>query len=118
MEAPRPRSPEELARAIVGLIGAQRVERVVGLTPVSPPEGHAFYAFVVLRGDAPDARALEARLHRRFTPRRPRVDYWVMGAEEWEQSSRRVGHPARSALLEGTVLHGGEAAGDAGASVA
>lgn len=90
------------------LVGAHRVRRVVGLTPVSPPEGLAFYAFVVLGDDAPDARVLEARFYDRFAPRRPRVEFWVMGADEWERSRQRVGHPARSAELEGEVLYGVE----------
>ena len=99
------------------LVGAHRVRRVVGLTPVSPPEGHTFYAFVVLGDDAPDARVLEAKFYERFAPRRPRVEFWVMGLDEWERSRQRVGHPARSAELEGEVLYGAEATG-LGASVA
>lgn len=114
----RPRTPEELAQAILRIVGAGRVERIIGLEPVSPPEGHAFYAFVILHDDAADARALEARLYKRFAPRRPRIDYWVMGRQEWDRSHRRVGHPARSAHLEGAVIYGGEAAQAEGVSVA
>jgi hypothetical protein len=116
MENPsRPRTPGELAQAIARTVGVHRVERIIGLEPVSPPEGHAFYAFVVLRDDASDARDLEAKLYKRFAPLRPRIDYWVMGRQEWERSHKRVGHPARSAHLEGAVIYGGEAAGEAGA---
>ncbi len=113
----RPRNPQELAQAVVRLIGPHRVRQVIGLAPVSPPEGFAFYAFVVLGGEAPDARVLEAKLYDRFAPRRPRVEFWVMGAEEWERSLKRAGHPARSAVQEGEVLYGAEA-GVAEASVA
>jgi len=102
----RPRTPEELAEAVAALAGPQRIERIIGLSPVAPPEGHAYYVFVVLRDGAADARVLEEQMYRRFAPRRPRVEFWVMGDEEWEQSHQRVGHPARSAHLEGTVLRG------------
>ena len=114
----RPRTPQALARAIVEVVGLHRIERIVGLQPVSPPEGHAFYAFVVLRDDAPDALLLEAKLYDRFSPARPRVDYWIMSRKEWERSSKRVGHPARSALMEGTVLYGADAEETHNSSVA
>lgn len=112
-DTPRPRTPEELARAVVRLLGLRRVLRVVGLAPVAPPEGHGYYVFVVVRGDAPDARRTEEEMLERWAPRRPRVDFWVMGEEEWERAHRRVGHPARAAHLDGTVLYEAEAAGGA-----
>ncbi|HEX2190253.1 MAG TPA: hypothetical protein VHG51_15200 [Longimicrobiaceae bacterium] len=104
----RPRTPDELARAIGRVVGAHRIDRIVGLRPVSPPEGHAFYAFVVLRDEGDDALALEAKLQRRIPAGRPRVDYWVMGRSEWEQSVGSVGHPARTAQLDGDVLWAGD----------
>ncbi|HEV2149233.1 MAG TPA: hypothetical protein VGR37_17660 [Longimicrobiaceae bacterium] len=113
----RPRNPAQLARQIVRLVGAHRVERIVGLQPVSPPEGHAFYAFVVLRDAADDARGLEKTLYERFSPKRPRIDYWIMGREEWERSRMRIGHPARVADQEGKLLYGA-AGGGAEESVA
>ncbi|HEX2091307.1 MAG TPA: hypothetical protein VHG28_02850 [Longimicrobiaceae bacterium] len=113
----RPRDPAELAQAVVRLVGAHRVQKVIGLAPVSPPEGHAFYVFVILDGEADDALSLEAKLYDRFSPRRPRVDFWIMNAREWERSQQRIGHPARSAFLEGEVLYPRES-GEAGISVA
>lgn len=104
----RPRTPEELARAIGRVVGAHRIERIVGLRPVSPPEGHGFHAFVVLRDEADDALVLEAKLQRRIPSGRPRVDFWVMGRGEWVRSVERVGHPARIAHLEGSVILGGD----------
>jgi hypothetical protein len=110
----RPRNPAQLARAIVRLVGPHRVERIVGLQPVSPPEGPTFYAFVVLRDAAEDARHLEKTLYESFSPKRPRIDYWIMGREEWERSRTRIGHPARVADQEGRLLYGaaGEGAGE------
>jgi hypothetical protein len=107
--ANRPRTPDELARAIGRVVGVHRIERIVGLRPVSPPEGHGFYAFVVLRDEGDDALVLEAKLQRRIPPARPRVDFWVMGRGEWESCVESVGHPARAAHLEGEVLFGGDA---------
>lgn len=104
----RPRDPDELARAIGRVVGVHRIDRIVGLRPVSPPEGHGFYAFIVLRDDADDAVALEAKLARRIPRGRPRVDYWVMGRAEWERSVDSVGHPARAAHLDGELLFGGD----------
>lgn len=103
-----PRTPDELARAICRVVGARRIERIVGLRPVSPPEGHGFHAFVVLRDEGDDALLLEAKLLRRIPRGRPRVDYWVLGREEWERCAGSVGHPARAAHLEGEVLYGGD----------
>ncbi|HEV2147780.1 MAG TPA: hypothetical protein VGR37_10290 [Longimicrobiaceae bacterium] len=104
----RPRTPDELARAIAQVVGIHRVDRIVGLRPVAPPEGHGYYAFVVLRDAGDDALALEAKLQRRIPPARPRVEFWVMGLDEWERSAASVGHPARSAERDGTVLYDGD----------
>jgi hypothetical protein len=114
----RPRTPGQLARAVLRLIGPPRVERIVGLRPVSPPEGHAFYLFVILRDAATDALALEEALYGRFAPRRPRIDYWVMSRAEWERSRLRPGHPARVADLEGKTLYDGRTGEARGWSVA
>lgn len=105
----RPRTPDELARAIGQVVGIHRIDRIVGLRPVAPPEGHGYYAFVVLRDAADDALVLEAKLQRRIPPARPRVEYWVMGLEEWERAVESVGHAARSADREGTTLYDGDA---------